>query len=636
MITQNKAIERESIFDCVINRTTYTGDKFARSNFWRVTSDRFWQFDDFKFKGIAAASYLINQHRFKIWFNPYEFYKYLFICIIYKNNLDIPKHLLSTKKDKSKDNKEIKDFFDERDQEWDNILDGNVTKHDGVLSKFNFNKSLAVKLRECFKAKTWNFDAWVCWSNELVRNPFVAQNCESVFVHEMFHIIWNHLSRLDERDAYQWNLATDYAINQVINFTDEFAAGLITDENERFYERFTISLIKYLIQTEEEVAKKAKKNYGITALSNFDEISPVDIAKLRKDFMFENNNQSMYGYGKPKYKYANKSAEFYYRVLLETCIIVGCEGFAGEDGHGTWKENGEGNGEGDNEGDSEGDSDGKKMTKGASKGTEECVKSDGGEPEYHDEHNKQRGLGGRFEHKGFDSMEAAAARREVRQTVKDAMERNGVNPDDPDELEKALSAIPGMEILGAVITDWFKVRRKNWRQILKKELTSYANPLDSDYTMSRESRVLEGFFPGKKRERGLDVIFQVDTSGSINLVDWNDFVNQIEEIGRSCDTKIMRCLQVHSVIAADDMVNLRRVKDWHIKETGGTTMKLGPMKLQREGNKKLLIIFTDGAIDNFKADEFSFKIIMFLSRGNSHRTHELIERGFMVINQDED
>jgi len=141
-------------------------------------------------------------------------------------------------------------------------------------------------------------------------------------------------------------------------------------------------------------------------------------------------------------------------------------------------------------------------------------------------------------------------------------------------------------------------------------------------------------FPGKKRERGLDLIVQVDTSGSINYKDWNDFMNQIEEIGRSCDTSLIRVMQVHSVIASDEMVNLRKIKKMRIKETGGTTMALGPEKLKREKNKKLLIIFTDGYIDNFEQKSYPFKIIMFLSRGNSHNAQVLEERGFVVLNQD--
>jgi len=624
-VVNNKAVEYGSIFECSGKGRGghYTGDKFAQSNFWRSTVDRFWQYDDFTFDGIAAASYLINAHKYKIWFNPAKFYDYLYMCVAYEGDFEVPESV-------KEDEKKLKEYHGRREKEWGEVISGTCKKYEDQLNKYGFDRALAQALKKCEEKKTWEFNTWIRWCNTLVINPFVSQNCESVFVHEMFHIIWNHLSRVEERDSVQWNIATDFAINQSINFTKEFAAGLITDHNEKFHKRFVLSTIKYLMQTDADVAKSLKEDYKITEKTDWDKISPKLLKELHDTYMMESPN----GYSKSS-KFANKSGDLYYRILLESCIIMSGAGMAGYDSHGKWNDKGEGSGEG-MEGDQEG-AGGKKFTKGASKGTETCEKAkEGDKPDWHPDSNKERGKGGRQEHKGFDSMEAAAARREVKATVKDTLERCGVNPDDPEEIEKALKATPGMEILGALILDWFKVKRKNWKQLLKKELTNYSNPQDIDYTMSRESRVMEGFFPGKKRERGLDVIFQVDTSGSINLKDWNDFVNQIEEIARSCDVKLMRCLQVHSVIACDEMVNLRKVKDWRIKETGGTTMALGPVKLRKEGNKKLLIIFTDGYTDVFEQKDFPFKIMIFLSRGNSHNTEIFKERGFTVINQDEE
>jgi predicted metal-dependent peptidase len=622
-IVNNKAVEVENIFECGGRGRGghYTGDKFAQAPFWRTTTDRFWQYDDFTFEGIAAASYLVNAHRFKLWFNPRKFYDYVYICVAHKDNLDPPE---ST----GMDEKKYKEWAEAREKEWNDVIAGKNTNYDKVLNKYGWDRGLAQALVRCEKNKTWDFKTWIEWNNTIVNTPYVAQNCESVWIHEMFHVIWNHLARVEERDHAQFNIATDFAINQTINFTDEFAAGLITTENKKFFKRFIISTVKWLMLTDEDVAKSLKSEYKITPSTDFNKLSDKIVSELHETYMLDNSS----GWHKTD-KFANKSADLYYRILMESCIIVSGAGIAGFDGHGKWKDRGEGSGEGMEE---TIEKDGKKFGKGASKGTEKCEEKKNDKPDFHSDHDKQRGKGGREEHKGFDPMEIAASRSEVKATVKDTLERCGINPDDPDEIEKALKATPGMNILGALIMEWFKVRRKNWKQILKRELVSYANPQDIDYTMSRESRVIEGFFPGKKRERGLDVIFQVDTSGSINLKDWNDFGNQIEEISRSCDIKLVRCLQVHSVIASDEMVNIRRIKNWRIKETGGTTMALGPVKLKKEGNKKLLVIFTDGYIDVFEQKDFPFKIIMFLSRGNSHNAEILKERGFTVVNQDEE
>jgi predicted metal-dependent peptidase len=600
----------------------YEGGKFADSKFWRATADRFWQYDDFTFSGVAAASYLITAHRYKIWFNPLEFYKLLYTSVA----LPKEKPPESVLKDKEK----LKKYNEEQEQKWNDIVSGKNKSCDDVLEKRGFDRALLRDLEECKKNKQWNFDTWIKWSHTVVSNSFVAINLESVMVHEMYHILWNHLGRVEERDSYQWNLATDYAINQSLEFTDEIRATCITDDNESFFHRFIISLIKYLMLTDEEVKKSLAENFNIDEKYDFDKTPEKVIKSLYATYMSE-----AHGFQKSN-KYALKSADFYYRVLMESCIFINVAGVAGYDAHGKWSESGEGDGP-----HSDGnvvEKDGKTFEKGASDGVEECKKKEEGEgddPKFHSP-DKERGKGGREEHRGFDPMEVAAARQEVKATIKDSLERAGVNPDDPDEIEKALKAMPGMNVLGALILEWFKVKKKNWMQILKKYLSAYSNPQDIDYTMSRESRVIPDFFPGKKRERGLDVIIQVDTSGSINYKDWNDFINQIEEIGKSCDTSKIRVLQVHSVIASDEFVNLRRVKNMRIKETGGTTMKLGPEMLKREGNKKLLIIFTDGYIDNFEAKEFPFKIIMFLSRGNEHNAETLKERGFQVITQDEE
>lgn len=624
-IVGGKATEHENIFSCSTNsvrgRNIYTGDKFAKTPFWRATSDRFWQYDDFAFDGLAAASYLIDAHRFKIWFNPRRCYDYMYQCAAY-DSLDVPDSI-------AENPEKLKEYSEKKEKEWNDVISGANKSFDNKLNKFGWNRELSNMLVRCSEKKTWDFNSWIAWNNELVTTPYLAQNCESIFVHEMFHIIWNHLARTEERDHAQFNIATDYAINQSINFTEEFSVGLITRHNKKFFNRFIVSTIKYLMQTDEDVAKSLKTDYKINEKTDFNKLSEKMISDLYNSYMVDGSNA-----WHRVDKFAHKSADLYYRILMESCVIVSGEGLSGFDSHGKWNDNGQ-PGEGQTI-----EKDGKKYEKGASEGTEKCDKKsdgkDGDKPDFHSDHDKRRGKGGREEHRGFDSMEAAASRSEVKSTIKDSLERSGVNPDDPDEIEKALKATPGMDILGALILDWFKVKRKNWKQLLKKELVSFSNPQDIDYTMSRESRVLEGFFPGKKRERGLDVIFQVDTSGSINLKDWNDFVNQIEEIARSCDVKMMRCLQVHSVIACDELVNLRKVKNWRIKETGGTTMALGPEKLKREGNKKLLIIFTDGYTDVFFQKDYPFKIMIFLSRGNSHNTETFKERGFTVINQDEE
>ena len=268
----------------------------------------------------------------------------------------------------------------------------------------------------------------------------------------------------------------------------------------------------------------------------------------------------------------------------------------------------------------------------ASKGGK-AKKSSGGGSGGANVKERGKGEGEGSPHGGWD-VTTACARQEAKGSVRDAMKRAGFNPDDPSDLEKCLDRTPGMEALGAYISEWFKVPTKNWRQILNHYIASAMKPQQLDYTMSRENRRLPGVFPGKRRERGLELIIAVDTSGSINYADYNDFINQIQKIGRDCDIDNVRFIQCHHSIALDKKMPLRRIKTTPIVETGGTSMGVIYEKLKREKNRKLLVLFTDGCIDHFMNEGWGFKSVMFLSRGNECYGESLKERGFTVICQD--
>jgi hypothetical protein len=51
--------------------------------------------------------------------------------------------------------------------------------------------------------------------------------------------------------------------------------------------------------------------------------------------------------------------------------------------------------------------------------------------------------------------------------------------------------------------------------------------------------------------------------------------------------------------------------------------------LKREDNKKPVVIFTDGLIDYFTAEEFKFKILMFFTMPGAVET--IKKRGFKII-----
>jgi predicted metal-dependent peptidase len=685
----------------------FQGNDFQRSVFWKALVVRFWQYDDFAFPGAAAASFMGNAHTFKIWFNPLESYKLMMIAAmgLYDDSLvkTAQKRAEDAKKSSKKKNKgksePVKTIADEEEvakraaeaekaeNEWDLLTKGK-SKHSAKLTQnYGWDQALWREMEKSEKQGSWTELGWYLWNNAITNSVYINRCVVAIMIHEMMHILWHHIGRTGKRIHGQFNLATDYAINQCVDFPPEMLKVLIAKENETFYSRFVISYARHKIINEIDLRKKAKKKFGLShdmSVQDFVQVAFPRVEALEKEYMLDGSSWH------PTNLTDKKSADFYYRILEETMIFQEGEGegegqgsgkgnpVRGYDDHNQWDniaedERGEGDDEGEADGDDEGDGkDGKEGDEDSDKdgkgnGDEDSADSngDGSQPKPKQEGGKVdqvrkeskggkaskskgdsssggattkergRGEGVGAAHGGWD-VTSACARQEAKGVVRDSMKRAGFNPDDPNEVERCLNRTPGMESLGAYIHDWFKVRTKSWKDILAKYVATAINPQELDYTMSRENRRIAGMFPGKRRERGIDLIVAIDTSGSISYADYNDFVNQIEKIVRDCDVNKVRMIQCHHSIAFDKMVRLRSIKNIPVVETGGTTMQVIYKKLKNENNRKLLILFTDGCIDHFKNEGWGFKSIMFLSRGNRGYADALIERGFKVICQDEE
>lgn len=672
----------------------YEGTAFQQARFWKAIVTRFWQYDDFNFEGVAAASFLGNAHRFKIWFNPQECYKLLMTAAMgLYDSVEDPTAGNGKKKRKNKskatpvqDEEKIKKEQEETQSEWDKLLNGK-SKFEKKLLDYGWSREFWNQLEQSKEQRSWTDKGWQHWNYLMVNVPYFYQNVVSIMVHEMMHILWKHIERNGKRDPMQWNLCTDYAINQTLDFTEEVQKVCITPRNETFYHRFVISYARYSMIQDVDCRKEVEKKFGLTVTQDIEEFvekAIPQVAELEDYFMLEGTGW----YGKEN-KTAKKAADFYYRILQETTIFQsgngqgegepqgqgqgqgGGSGVRGYDSHDQWsdtegsgdemddEEDGEGSGDGDGaeEKDGKGEGDGDKDTdkdgdggkNKKEKGTQQGGKIDqirkapkgnkaksGGGGNGNGSRVKDRGKGegeGSI-HGGWD-VTTACARQEAKGAVRDALKRSGFNPDDPKEIERALNRTPGMESLGAVISEWFKVRTKNWKQILAKYVATSIEPVEFDYTMSRENRRIPGLFPGSRRMRSCSIVVAVDTSGSINMQDWWSFISQIEKITKDCDLDKVRLIQCHHSIAFDKKVRLSKIKSIPVVEVGGTTMKCVYERLKRDNNRKLLVLFTDGAIDHFKNEGWGFKSIMFLSTGNECYADSLRERGFTVICQDE-
>lgn len=188
-----------------------------------------------------------------------------------------------------------------------------------------------------------------------------------------------------------------------------------------------------------------------------------------------------------------------------------------------------------------------------------------------------------------------------------------------------------------VINGLYPTNTCTWEHILAHYTRKAMGAEDTSYSMNRESRSSPDMFPGKQRLEGLDLAFVTDVSGSINLPDFNQFINEMVKITQDIDMPYVRYMQFHSEVAFDDFVPISSLKSIGIASTGGTCLGSALNKLKDTGNKSLTIVFTDGYVEDISPDGYDFDIILFISTsGKGHASETLRTKGFTVINQDGD
>ena len=716
-----------------------------KNDFWRHFSERVWSFDDFTFRyAPAAASLLTGALRYKIWYSPLQIYKMFLSSIL----------LPYAPKDvelgfDSEENRGIGDLFRHAwfEEQYAFFKDNgkffnvpkSVQEHEVVDHKF------LLMLLECDEQGFWSEEAWKYHSNMLVNCKFYHTNIVCILQHEMLHIMWEHLTRIGDRNRFLHNIATDYAINQQLDFSPELKKVLITDHNETFFTRFVTGIAMWRSRQSTKDLKTLEK-LGLTPVDSPDKFAKRT-KQLAEAFVYERQQSafnSLFGFCKSKFQQVNqyngKDSDFYYEVLefvkddmkengqggtLDDHSMweknddeqkdergevdekgTGDEGESGQSGEsdsdsqengedGGKPSNSEGKGDGDGDSDTDSQSSPKKKGKGNGKGKSETGQdSDDGEDESQGKSNDSSGpkvstakksveqsddqqdgqkqdgkseengqrksrspdnhvaedgdgisfggeersnMRGGYEHPGFRNM---IGRQEAKNAFRAAATAAGYDPDDPADLERALNDIPGLAPLRHMFHEWFSVKTKNWRKELRAFLRHCVNPTELEYTMLREHRALDDTFPGKKRDIGFNLILALDTSGSIGVTDFNDFMGQVHKMSKDCDFDKVRIIQCHSRISDDrshKVRSARKLKEFTIVETGGTKMQPVFERLKREGNKLPLVLFTDGHIDRFEASRYSgFKHIMFLSRGHSGQKSYLESMGFKVLCQDDE
>jgi hypothetical protein len=429
-----------------------------------------------------------------------------------------------------------------------------------------------------------NVECWKMWNNLIHRNVFIFDTLLYVFIHEMCHLTWNHLNRMMESEyKEQWNIAADFAINQNLSFPMAIKKKLITQFSDAFYPHAQYSFLKYFtISKELEIPKKVKKLL-------YDEkyfIENRDDKEINELLDFNKNSYIN-----------NKNVDFYYEIFKNfmKMKVINISGMF-------FKHI-----------DDEKDKDGNPTTKASIPGGEDGEEEGEGNGQF----TKQ--------------MAEIEAEKIFREAYEDSEANSGGSCPGKKRGGVGRSEIPLAFAIEEKIGNLLKrIKNSDWKRELRKWFMSYMNEKDKDITMTRSNRKRPDIFPGLKREVGLDVIFIIDTSGSVGDEEYKLFKNEIKNINRECDLEKCRIIQCHTKVSKDDKkFTLKKINDIQFVETGGTRMRSALEILARENNRKPVIIFTDGEIDYFAVENFKFKILLFVTR--KEHAGDIRKRGFKVI-----
>lgn len=541
--------EIENIFHSVrSNNLPYTGGLFSSNKFWRYASQRFWSYDDFTYNKIASVRFLNDVNRFKISFNPFHFYCFIFIA-----KTDIP--------------------FDEK------MCKEIVNQNIKILAANGLNISLYKSLEKCHVNRKWDNESWLKWNTEIINNEYISNTLDSIFYHEMQHVICNHLDRRLNKDSKLWNLATDFSINQSAEFDKLICKRLISTHNKTFFSDFKKGTVIY----------ESVSNNDIKELLD----AGTDVNKIFKTYIGD--------------KIFNKSSDYYYNILLSTNDDVNYkDNYENEnDSHTEWDDNKESNKETTSDGNNE-------------KSDENVDGLDDGKA------SVDPGTNGNFDRNEFSEKAEAIG------ILKDTLQNCNIDIDD----QNSIFNIPGMNINGYLI-DRFNVKSTpSWKKILRKEILKNISNNKHEHTFKRESRIIEDLFPGKIRQKSLKVVFQTDSSGSISQSDWEEIISNVIEVCNSHNIKKVRCLQVTTKVTVDEFVKVNKLKKWRIKSTGGTIMASGLNYLKKCNNTDPVIILTDGYIDKLNPIHYPFNVIIFITGGNKNSANMISNWGFKTILKD--
>lgn len=430
-----------------------------------------------------------------------------------------------------------------------------TTARIALMIKKPFFGNLATRMR-LIRSDDWLPTAAVDGKNFYYNSAFIdalsPAETEFLFGHEVLHLVFDHILRVEDRNPQLFNIAADYIVNQTL-----------VDEEVGKFPTTVPGLLdsKYKGMITEEVYELLKKQW--------DEDKTV-IEKLLKQLLDEHDPWKKDG-----------------DDVDPNCPVhgdnpggdQGDEEGDGEDGD----EDGKGKGSGDGEdGDEDGDGDG--HGRGKKPGGKQCTCNKGGQPGI--------GNGSGTRPSQMTEAEKKELKDQIKESILTAAQAAGAG-NVPANVRRMIQELTEP--------------RMNWRELLQQQIQSTKR---SDFSFMRPNRKSQGtgcVLPGMVPEMTIDICIAIDMSGSISQKQATDFLSEVDGIMEEfLDFKIqLWCFDTKVYGAAEfSEHNREEINEYKCKGGGGTDFDANWVYMKKEGiEPKKFIMFTDGEPWNSWGDE---------------------------------
>ena len=159
----------------------------------------------------------------------------------------------------------------------------------------------------------------------------------------------------------------------------------------------------------------------------------------------------------------------------------------------------------------------------------------------------------------------------------------------------------------------------NWKTLLHRYITKTI-PYDYTYNFPSKKSLSCGFYMPSVKKEEVDISAVIDTSGSIDNEQIQEFITEIISIAKSFNNVKIRLIPCDCQIQGDYPIengNIATIQELKFKGGGGTDFNI-PLNYIRDNynQTKLVIYFTDGFGTKIQQGDYPFNLIWLIAKGN--------------------